>query len=146
MLDTGTEKIQYQVERLIGTITEPDLNNMIVGGGVLHASLDEPIINSSQTTKGYIDLKIKRAAKSGSQTLAWNGSVWESPLANSDGSSGSDSNGVKYDQLLGWVYFTDTPWVYSYTNGSWYYMHSTSEGLYVWNANLPNGGWIKLHG
>ena len=92
MLDTGTEKIQYQVERLIGTSTEPDLNNMIVGGGVLHASLDEPIINSSQTTKGYIDLKIiKELQKSGSQTLAWNGSVWESPLANSDGSSGSDS-------------------------------------------------------
>ena len=107
MLDTGTEKIQYQVERLIGTSTEPDLNNMIVGGGVLHASLDEPIINSSQTTKGYIDLKIKRAAKSGSQTLAWNGSVWESPLANSDGSSGSDSNGVKMTNFRR-VYFTDT--------------------------------------
>ena len=69
MLDTGTEKIQYQVERLIGTSTEPDLNNMIVGGGVLHASLDEPIINSSQTTKGYIDLKIKRAAKVGLKHL-----------------------------------------------------------------------------
>ena len=57
------------------------------------------------------------------------------PLANSDGSSGSDSNGVKYDQLLGWVYFTDTPWVYSYTNGSWYYMHSTSE-VYMFGMQI----------
>ena len=57
-----------------------------------------------------------------------------------------DPTNINYDQLLGWCYFTDTPWFYSYTNGSWYFMHSLPDGIYVWNANLPNNGWMKLHG
>ena len=57
-----------------------------------------------------------------------------------------DSNSIQYNQVLGWCWFTDTPWFYSYSNGSWYYMKSLNESIYVWNANLPNDGWMKLHG
>jgi hypothetical protein len=96
---------------------------------------------------------IKRATETGSKTIAWNGTEWEnadgSKLANNNSNNSSpvpDPNGIKYDSLLGWCYFTDTPWFYSYTNGSWYYMHSMQDGIYVWNANLPNDGWMKLHG
>jgi hypothetical protein len=64
--------------------------------------------------------------------------------ANNDSSGGIDPTSIKYDELLGWAYFTDTNWVYSYTNLSWYYMHPTTEGFYVWNANLPDNGWMKL--
>ena len=105
---------------------------------------------------GYVSsttFAIKRASDTGSTTLAWNGSEWEgsddSQLADNNNNNSSpvpDPNGIKYDQLLGWCYFTDTPWIYSYTNGSWYYMHSMQNGIYVWNANLPNDGWMKLHG
>jgi hypothetical protein len=105
---------------------------------------------------GYVSsttFEIKRASDTGSTTLAWNGTEWEgsddSQLADNKSNNSSpvpDPNGIKYDQLLGWCYFTDTPWIYSYTNGSWYYMHSMQDGIYVWNANLPCNGWMKLHG
>jgi hypothetical protein len=105
---------------------------------------------------GYVSsttFEIKRASDTGSTTLAWNGTEWEgsddSQLADNKSNNSSpvpDPNGIKYDQLLGWCYFTDTPWIYSYTNGSWYYMHSMQDGIYVWNANLPSNGWMKLHG
>lgn len=72
-------------------------------------------------------------------------------LALAESSSGNsspfpDPNSIQYDSVLGWCWFTDTPWFYSYPNGSWYYMHSGPDGIYVWNANLPNNGWMKLHG
>lgn len=57
-----------------------------------------------------------------------------------------DPNKIQYDRLFGWCYFTDTPWIYSYTNGSWYYINSSSGNVYVWNANLPDNGWMKLGG
>ena len=63
---------------------------------------------------------------------------------NNSSSGGIDPTSIKYDELLGWAWFTDTNWVYSYTNLSWYYMHPTTEGFYVWNANLPDNGWMKL--
>ena len=106
----------------------------------------------SSRSNDPVHIAISRSVKSGSTSLSWNGSEWEgsdnSQLAgnNKDNSSPApDVNDIKYDQLLGWCYFTDTPWLYSYTNGSWYYMHSEPDGIYVWNANLPNNGWMKLH-
>jgi len=63
---------------------------------------------------------------------------------NNSSSGGIDPTSIKYDELLGWAWFTDTNWVYSYTNLSWYYMHPTTDGFYVWNANLPDNGWMKL--
>ena len=114
--------------------------NVVVGPGVI------------SNTRGCLVFAIERASDTGSKTLAWNGSEWkgsdDSQLADNNSNNSSpvpDASGIKYDQLLGWCYFTDTPWFYSYTNGSWYYMKSLNEGIYVWNANLPNDGWMKLH-
>ena len=112
-----------------------------------------PIIDFIDLTPIRQTWRIKRASDTGSKTLAWNGSEWEgsddSQLADNNNDISSpvpDPNGIKYDQLLGWCFFTDTPWLYSYTNGSWYYMHSLPDGIYVWNANLPDNGWMKLYG
>ena len=82
--------------------------------------------------------------------MIWNQTNWQweysdgSQQANNDSSGGIDPTSIKYDELLGWAWFTDTNWVYSYTNLSWYYMHSVDGDIYVWNANLPNNGWMKL--
>jgi hypothetical protein len=119
--------------------------HLIFGPGTLYAA--------GSRNSGSISVGIERASATGSKTLSWNGSEWEgsddSQLANNNSNNSSpvpDANSIKYDSLLGWCYFTDTPWFYSYTNGSWYYMHSMQDGIYVWNANLPNDGWMKLHG
>lgn len=93
--------------------------------------------------------RVLRTSQSGSTTLAWNGTEWEgssdgSQEANNDSSGGIDPSSIKYDELLGWTWLTDTNWVYSYTNLSWYYMHSVGGDIYVWNANLPDNGWQKL--
>jgi hypothetical protein len=29
---------------------------------------------------------------------------------------------------------------------AWYYMKSINNEVYVWNANLPDGGWTKFRG
>ena len=120
-----------------------DKTNLLVGPGTVTSRADQSLLIFA----------IQRASDTGSKTLAWNGSEWEgsddSQLADNNNDNSSpvpDPNGIKYDQLLGWCYFTDTPWFYSYTNGSWYYMHSLPDGIYVWNANLPNNGWMKLYG
>jgi hypothetical protein len=119
--------------------------NMIVGPGTLI------VASSYKDRKAKVHIAIERAAQSGSTTLAWNGNDWEGSSNAQQASNNSfspvpDPNGIKYDRLLGWCWFTDTPWIYSYTNGSWYYMRSSNEGIYVWNANLPNSGWMRLRG
>ncbi len=113
-------------------------------------------LRENENINSFVTLKILRVSQSGYKTLEWNGEKYAgttttgssdgSQQANNNSSPVPDPSGIKYDSLLGWVYFTDTPWVYSYTNGSWYYMHSLPDGIYVWNANLPDNGWIKLHG
>lgn len=90
--------------------------------------------------------RIKRASSSGSTTLAWSGTEWTNPNSSTQVANNNSSGSVQYDTLLGWCYFTDTPWLYSYTNGSWYYMKSINNEVYVWNANLPDGGWTKFRG
>ena len=122
--------------------------NMISGPGTLIVA---SVGRYSNSNHGKIHIAIERATQSGSTTLAWNGNDWEgssnAQQANNNSSSPvPDPNGIKYDRLLGWCWFTDTPWIYSYTNGSWYYMRSSNEGIYVWNANLPNSGWMRLRG
>jgi len=109
-----------------------------------------PGVVSSGNNK-YLTFAIQRASDTGSTTLAWNGTEWEgssddgSQNANNNSSSGGvDPTSIKYDELLGWTWLTDTNWVYSYTNLSWYYMHSVGGDIYVWNANLPDNGWQKL--
>jgi hypothetical protein len=93
--------------------------------------------------------KILRASESGNKTLEWDGSEYASTTISdsSDGSqqanNGVDPTNIQYDELFGWAYFTDSNWVYSYTNLSWYYMHSIDGDIYVWNANLPDNGWTK---
>ena len=128
------------------------------GGSMIQTFVGPGIIYLGSRSENYsrtsvVNLAIQRASDTGSTTLSWNGTEWEgsddSQLADNNNDNSSpvpDPNGIKYDQLLGWCYFTDTPWIYSYTNGSWYYMHSMQDGIYVWNANLPNNGWMKLHG
>ena len=105
----------------------------------------------SYEESGMVTFRIERASDSGSKTLAWNGNAWEG--GDDDTQQASNNNSpvpnpaqIQYDQLLGWCWFTQYPWVYSYTNGSWYYLRGTSDGLYAWNANLPNSKWIKLFG
>jgi hypothetical protein len=129
-LNDGEESFEFYVQSS-GNPLNP---HIMVGPGVV----------SSENQK-YLVFAIQRASDTGSTTLAWNGTEWE---GSSDGSqqasNGVNPTSIKYDELLGWAYFTDTNWVYSYTNLSWYYMHPTSEGFYVWNANLPENGWTKL--
>ena len=134
----GEDKYAFIVQQNSHPLTP----HIIVGPGTV-----------SSGNNGYLIFAIERASETGSKTLAWKGSEWEgsddSQLADNNSNNSSpvpDPSGIKYDQLLGWCYFTDTPWIYSYTNGSWYYMKSLNEGIYVWNANLPNDGWMKLHG
>lgn len=105
--------------------------------------------HSSVSWTGIFSFAIKRASETGSTTLAWNGTEWEgsndgSQQANNNSNGVTDPTNIKYDELLGWAWFTNTNWVYSYTNLSWYYMHPTTEGFYVWNANLPENGWMLL--
>lgn len=122
------------------------MTQTIVGPGTIYLA-------STNTGMGLkaINLSIQRASDTGSTTLAWNGTEWEG--SNDDGSQNANNNSslggidptsIKYDELLGWAWFTDTNWVYSYTNLSWYYMHPTTDGFYVWNANLPDNGWMRL--
>lgn len=119
-------------------------NNLISGPGTL-------IVASYYSNRqAKVHVAIKRAEHSGSTTLAWNGNDWTKSsnaqqAYNNLSSPVPDPNGIKYDRLLGCCWFTDTPWMCSYTNGSWYYMRSSNDGIYVWNANLPNSGWMKLH-
>ena len=125
-----------------------DKTNLIVGPGTLIAAYPA---TSFSPKRNKLHIAIQRSSDTGSTTLAWNGNDWtkssNAQQANNNSSSPvPDPNGIKYDSLLGWVWFTDTPWMYSYTNGSWYYMRSSNDGIYVWNANLPNSGWMKLHG
>jgi hypothetical protein len=135
----------------LSTSTNPAPSvNMITGPGTLIAS-SEKQYTQGDPLSGKLHIAIERAEQSGSTTLAWNGNDWEgssnAQQANNNSSSPvPDPNGIKYDRLLGWCWFTDTPWIYSYTNGSWYYMRSSNEGIYVWNANLPNSGWMRLRG
>jgi len=117
--------------------------NLIVGPGTLFIA--DRYAGSAES----VTIAIQRASDTGSTTLAWNGTEWEgssdgSQQANNDSSGGIDPTSIKYDELLGWTWLTDTNWVYSYTNLSWYYMHSVDGDIYVWNANLPNNGWQKL--
>jgi hypothetical protein len=144
VLDTGDKKIPYPLNTWSNFRTDlPNSENIIVGEGQLYAGAEaDPGYDLSEDVK-CVDLRIIRASKTGSKTLAWNGTGWastsDSQLANNSGGS------VEYNNLLGWAYFTDTNWVYSYTNLSWYYLHGTSDGLYAWNANLPDSGWFKLN-
>lgn len=119
--------------------------NTIVGPGIVFITPFSSL--PSETNSGYsITLAIERASESGSTTLAWNDTEWTNPNSSTQIANNSSSGSVQYDTLLGWCYFTDTPWLYSYTNGSWYYMQSINNEVYVWNANLPDGGWTKLRG
>lgn len=135
-LNDGEESFSFYLQSS-GNPLNPHL---LVGPGVV----------SSGNNK-YLTFAIQRASDTGSTTLAWNGTELEgsnddgSQNANNNSSSGGiDPTSIKYDELLGWAWFTDTNWVYSYTNLSWYYIHPTTEGFYVWNANLPDNGWMKL--
>ena len=148
VLNAGDKKINYHYRKQditssFSSAYLPVSDNIIVGEGQLYLGSEaDPGYDLSEDVK-WVDIRIVRASKTGSKTLAWNGTGWastsDSQLANNSGGS------VEYNNLLGWAYFTDTNWVYSYTNLSWYYLHGTSDGLYAWNANLPDSGWFKLN-
>ena len=109
------------------------------------------IVSDGIKGDGIVTFRILRASDTGSKTLAWNGDTWEggndgTQQANNSNSPVPNPAQIQYDQLLGWCWFTQYPWVYSYTNGSWYYLKSTSTGLYAWNATLPGSKWIKIFG
>ena len=139
----GDNTYNYRISEIRGDYYSkpgPLAKHRLVGGGIV-----------SYKDEGMVTFQIERASQTGSKTLAWNGNdrtkSSNAQQANNNLSSPvPDPNGIKYDSLLGWVWFTDTPWMYSYTNGSWYYMRSSNDGIYVWNANLPNSGWLKLRG
>ena len=143
-VDDGEDEVEFE-HQWGRTTTEP---LKIVGPCTIHLAWHNSNTNGFVSTTTFA---IQRASDTGSTTLAWNGTEWEgsnddgSQNANNNSSSGGiDPTSIKYDELLGWAWFTDTNWVYSYTNLSWYYMHPTTEGFYVWNANLPDNGWMKL--
>jgi hypothetical protein len=101
--------------------------------------------NNGLGPTSFNTFKILRTSESGYKTLEWDGSKYAgTTINNSNSSSGVvDPTNIQYDELFGWAYFTDSNWVYSYTNLSWYYMHSMDGDIYVWNANLPDNGWTK---
>jgi len=127
------------------TGTSSPSNNIIVGPGLIFISRLSNVPPPEHQAES-VTLAIERASDSGSTTLAWSGTEWTNPNSSTQIANNNSSGSVQYDTLLGWCYFTDTPWLYSYTNGSWYYMKSINNEVYVWNANLPDGGWTKFRG
>ena len=120
-------------------------SNIIVGPGLIFIGSRANVLPEEHRAES-VTLAIERASDSGSTTLAWSGTEWTNPNSSTQIANNNSSGSVQYDTLLGWCYFTDTPWLYSYTNGSWYYMKSINNEVYVWNANLPDGGWTKFRG
>ncbi|MBT4225755.1 MAG: hypothetical protein HOD72_14980, partial [Opitutae bacterium] len=102
-----------------------------------------PLHEPDDQTIGMIIFRIERASQSGSTTLA---SGTGSNTNTSEG-SGSDTEtattSTNYELLSSWCYFSEYPWVYSYTNNSWYYLMPSNSGLYAWNENI-NGDWFNL--
>ncbi len=150
VLDTGDKKIPYPVSTYAGsdnsgrTYFLPNSENIIVGEGQLYAGAEaDPGDDLQVDDIRYVALRIVRASQTGSKTLAWNGSDWESTSDDSQQANNSEGS-IEYDSLLGWAYFTDSNWVYSYSKLSWYYLHGTSDGMYAWNANVPGSGWFKM--
>jgi hypothetical protein len=122
------------------------LNSSAVGGqSSTGSTFVGPCILGTRYDGEFVTLKILRTSESGYKTLEWDGSKYAgTTINNSNSSSGVvDPTNIQYDELFGWAYFTDSNWVYSYTNLSWYYMHSIDGDIYVWNANLPDSGWTK---
>jgi len=117
---------------------------MCVGPGRIYLTGNEVSLGNHRSAT--VTIAIQRASSTGSTTLAWSGTEWTNPNSSTQVANNNSSGSVQYDTLLGWCYFTDTPWLYSYTNGSWYYMKSINNEVYVWNANLPDGGWTKFRG
>ena len=138
----GEDYIEFDTKYTSSGETTPS-PNLIVGPGTLF--LADFYGNSAKS----VTIAIQRASETGSKTLSWNGTEWErssddTQQANSNSLDLFDPKNIKYDEFLGWVWFTNTNWVYSYKNLSWYYMHPTNAGIMVWNANLPDDGWLKL--
>jgi len=143
----GWITVAYELEDSEKVVTYGD------GGSIKKLTTDRPVIVGPcrvyPNQNSFITFAITRASDTGSKTLAWNGTEWEgssddSQQANNGSYGEFDPKNIKYDEFLGWVWFTNTNWVYSYKNLSWYYMHPTNAGIMVWNANLPNDGWLKL--
>jgi hypothetical protein len=106
-------------------------------------------LHTNPNVNDTVTIKILRTSNHEHKVLEWDGTKYASNEVSSSDTNLSPINNpssVQYDTLLGWCYFTDTPWLYSYTNGSWYYMKSINNEVYVWNANLPDGGWTKFRG
>ena len=144
-------RVNFYIEDESGRFYNMNDDSTAIGPCTLHLVDDRE--RNIYTPEIYFTFSIKRGSDTGSKTIALNAtdsvgtSGSKTQQANNNSSSPvPDPNGIKYDSLLGWVWFTDTPWMYSYTNGSWYYMRSSNDGIYVWNANLPNSGWMKLRG
>ena len=120
---------------------------VLVGPCKLSVVLDDddslPLHEPDDQTIGMIIFRIERASQSGSTTLA---SGTGSNTNTSEG-SGSDTEtattSTNYELLSSWCYFSEYPWVYSYTNKSWYYLMPSNSGLYAWNENI-NGDWFNL--
>lgn len=143
-------RVNFYIEDESGRFYDMDDDGVYIGPCTLHLVDSE---RNKYTSELCFTFSIKRGSDTGSKTIALNAtdsvgtSGSKTQQANNNSSSPvPDPNGIKYDSVLGWVWFTDTPWMYSYTNGSWYYMRSSNDGIYVWNANLPNSGWMKLRG
>ena len=151
---TGNWYGNFYIEDESGRFYHMDNDSTAIGPCTLHLVDDRTARNLHPSPQPEcFTFSIKRGSDTGSKTIALNAtdsvgtSGSKTQQANNNSSSPvPDPNGIKYDSLLGWVWFTDTPWMYSYTNGSWYYMRSSNDGIYVWNANLPNSGWMKLRG
>jgi hypothetical protein len=150
----STKIVQYDLD---GTelSKQTRLNSSAVGGqSNTGSTFVGPCLLGCTWDGEFVTLKILRVSESGNKSLEWDGEKYAgttttvssdgSQQANNDSSGGIDPSSIKYDELLGWTWLTDTNWVYSYTNLSWYYMHSVGGDIYVWNANLPDNGWQKL--
>ena len=96
---------------------------------------------SDSTYMGYVkDNKLTVLRLNGSSSTS-------ASNTNTSEGSGSDTEtattSTNYELLSSWCYFSEYPWVYSYTNKSWYYLMPSNSGLYAWNENI-NGDWFNL--
>jgi hypothetical protein len=138
----GTSTMLTDQRLLVGPATIKISGTPNIGVAVSTLTINGLTVKQSPAT-AVITFRIERASQSGSTTLA---SGTGSNTNTSEGSgSGTETatTSTNYELLSSWCYFSEYPWVYSYTNNSWYYLMPSNSGLYAWNKNIT-GDWFNV--
>jgi hypothetical protein len=143
---TSNEALNSQ-RILVGPATIKIVDAPIAGGVItqLGKRTAEGVATDVDLTMAtvVITFAIERASQSGSTTLA--SGTGSSPNTSEGSGSGTETatTSTNYELLSSWCYFSEYPWVYSYTNNSWYYLMPSNSGLYAWNENIT-GDWFNV--